>query len=306
MFLNLPLSTELARTLNQELKDYNHSITISTAVEGCHYILVGRYRGKQIQYAWVLPNSNTKNETNSSLPLRTQWQDTHPIGMGLQKTAEFLNDSILQLERIRAWHQLSAPPDNGRFPYHLALKNANTHHITTTGPLMEGETYGLILRANPDPLTSQDNIEKRYVYVFSIDNYGKASLLFPGQWKRNSENYFPARIDMQLESEIRLGEEKCFSIGAPFGVDTFILLSTVEPISNPAVLSFNGVRKEDLPEALTPLEVLLYDLSSVSRNRNSHLLSTNWSIERLPILSQPATKKTAHLTLPIKINGPQK
>jgi len=43
-----------------------------------------------------------------------------------------------------------------------------------------------------------------------------------------------------MPQEIRLG--KGFSVSAPFGVDSYILLSTSQPIPDPSVLSFDGVR----------------------------------------------------------------
>jgi|GEM_PF-389278 len=286
VFLQLPLSVELERTVRTDMEDYNHSIRISSSEQGIHYILVGRFTGKGIEYAWILPNMTQEEKQDFSLPIRTGWIPVGESKTGFQSIAETLTNKILQLVRIRAWFQLSSPPDNGRFPYQLALKNAKTGEITTTGPLTGGETYGLMLKADEARLKILKRIEKRYVYVFSIDSYGKGTLLFPRQYMLNTENCFPAGAGNQLETKIELGGKALFRIWEPFGMDTFILLTTTDAISHPWVLDFKGVRKEPKKGKFTPLEELFFDLSSLSRGARWHLLPMDWSIQRLPILSQ--------------------
>jgi hypothetical protein len=286
VFLQLPLSVELERTVCTDMEDYNHSIRISSSQEGIHYILVGRFTDKGIEYAWVLPNMTQEEKQDFSLPIRTGWIPVGESKTGFQSIAEELTNKILQLVRIRAWFQLSSPPDNGRFPYQLALKNAKTGDITTTGPLAEGETYGLMLKADEARLKTLKRVEKRYVYVFSIDSYGKGTLLFPRQIFRNIENCFPAEAGNELETKIELGGKELFRIREPFGMDTFILLTTTDAISHPWVLEFKGVRKEPKKGKFTPLEELFFNLSSLSRGARWHLLPIDWSIQRLPILSQ--------------------
>ena len=286
VFLQLPLSVELERTVRMDMEDYHHSIRISSSEEGIHYILVGRLSGKGIEYAWVLPNMTQEEKQDFSLPIRTGWIPVGESKTGFQSTAEALTNRILQLARIRAWFQLSSPPDNGRFPYRLGLKNAKTGEITTTGPLTQGETYGLMLKADEARLKTLKRVEKRYVYVFSIDSYGKGTLLFPRQYILNTENCFPAGAGNQLETGIELGGKALFRIREPFGMDTFILLTTTDAISHPWVLDFKGVRKEPKKGKFTPLEELFFDLSLLSRGARWHLLPIDWSIQRLPILSK--------------------
>ena len=102
---------------------------------------------------------------------------------------------------------------------------------------------------------------------------------------RNTENYFPASDKFQRE--IQLGEKALFTIGPPFGVDTYFLLTSAEAIANPEVLDFAGVRGTPLPgKNYSPLEKLLYGLGSSYRG-SPPATFTNWSIQRLPILSLP-------------------
>jgi hypothetical protein len=83
-----------------------------------------------------------------------------------------------------------------------------------------------------------------------------------------------------------LGSEKIFEVTEPYGKDTFILLTTTDAISRPEVLDFSGVRKGEIP-GLSPLEELLYDLTSENRKTRSRPMIMNWSIQRLPFLSKP-------------------
>ncbi|MDQ1352348.1 MAG: hypothetical protein QG657_2654, partial [Acidobacteriota bacterium] len=320
VFLQLPLSVEMARALGLEMNDYNRSVEMSSSLEGSHYILVGRLlpsqntmaqqfnqdSGVSLQYAWVLPNMTQEPGQDFSLPVRTGWISFEKKE-SFQEMAGKLTDNILQLVRIRGWQQLVSPPGNDWFPYQLGLKNAETGEIKTTGPLKKGETYGLVLTADGNRLESLENIEKRYVYVFSIDSFGRGTLLFPrGVWG-NAENYFPLTInDNEVDGhkqkffrgsrgaifqksppgEIKLGSKKLFEVSEPYGRDTFILLTTTDAISRPEVLDFSGVRKEEII-GLSPLEELLYDLNSEDRKPRSRPMIMNWSIARLPILSQP-------------------
>jgi len=77
-------------------------------------------------------------------------------------------------------------------------------------------------------------------------------------------------------------------------MDTFILLTTTDAISHPWVLDFCGVRKGKITDGYSPLEELLYDLSSVSRRTRGRPMAINWSIQRLPIQSK--VKKDAKIS----------
>jgi hypothetical protein len=306
LFLRLPLSSRMQKIIASEIKHYSDSIKILTSSQGAHYILVGRLSGESIEYAWMLPNMS-RQEANKTkvfaggvrkaqsamrhapspwppeaitMPIRSLWITA---GKENRKAAVELRDTLLGLVKIRAWLQLSSPPDKGDFPYRLALKHAKTGEVKTSGPLLEGEEYKLVLRAYKEKPGIK--INERYVYVFSINSSGEGTLLFPPRHRRNSENYFPA-VD-EFKREIHLSDKALFTIGDPFGMDTYFLLTSEEPITNPEVLDFKGVRGKPPPgKNYTPLEKLLYGLGSSYRGRppTTHI---NWSIQRLPILSIP-------------------
>lgn len=210
VFLQLPLSKELTQTLNLELHDNRQSVESSLSAADSHYHLIGRYSKGKIHYAWVLPNTTSKEKGKGVLPARTRW-----FAPGLKETpfrqcAEKLSDDILRLVKVRAWMQLSSPFPGDSFPYRLALKHAATRETTTTGPLVEGEIYGLTLTAEKKELENK-NIQQRYIYVFSIDSRGKGTLLFPHRIYRNTGNFFP--VDKTSPAApIQLGRERIFKI----------------------------------------------------------------------------------------------
>lgn len=281
-FLQLPLSSEWKASVQTEIADCNDSVELVSSSIGAHYLLVGRFTGNRIDYAWVLPNTVRDSEKEGALPVRTDWITAEkPIA-----SKEVLNqfkENVFKLARIRAWLQLTSPSDSGVFPYRLALKHAASGEITAAGPLREGETYGLILQADKEKLGQK--IEKRYVYVFVIDSNGKGTLLFPSVEQMNSENHFPVQ-ENDVPTEIALGNRELFNIQKPFGIDNYILLTTAEPISDPGVLDFSGVKRGTGKRNPSPLEKLLSGVG-LKRSGSAAVTPMTWSIERLSILSLP-------------------
>jgi hypothetical protein len=286
-FLQLPLSSEMEKIMVPEIELYHDAIEIVSCHLDAHYILVGRFGRNGYSYAWVLPNMAMETGPLPveaiTMPIKTQWITARKTRRENRKAAVELRNILLKLVKIRAWLQLSSPPEKGDFPYHLALKQAKTGEVKTSGPLLEGEKYRLELRAYKEKPGIE--IHGRYVYVFSINSSGEGTLLFPPHYRRNSGNYFPAVEEFQ--KEIQLGDKALFTVGAPFGVDTYFLLTSEEAIANPEVLDFEGVRGSPPPgKNYTSLEKLLYGLGSSYRG-SPPVTYTNWSIQRLPILSIP-------------------
>ncbi|HEX8152949.1 MAG TPA: hypothetical protein VF698_07490, partial [Thermoanaerobaculia bacterium] len=109
---------------------------------------------------------------------------------------------------------------------------------------------------------------------FTIDSSGKAILLFPRLG--SVENRLP--ID-GAPPEILLGGEGGFEIGPPYGIDTFFLLTTDEPLPNPWILEWDGVRGPR-PEVHTALEELLLLTGSGESRSTTVVTPSTWSIER--------------------------
>ena len=233
--------------------------------ENADYILVGRFAMRRLSYAWVRPSVKTTDRRKTGLPLRTAWTgDDDP-------TAE-LRETVLRLRRIQAWHLLESPPQ-ARSPYHLALRRDRDGEVIKDTAVIGDEKYELVLRAQPMPA----RVPKRYFYVFVIDSHGKSTLLFPPRDTGSVENRFPHTLP--APPEIRLRDAGAFVGSPPYGIDTYFLLSSDEPLPNPAVLEWEGVR-DAAPQASTPLEQLLLLTNSVSRSVRT-LTPLNWSIERV-------------------------
>ncbi|MCP4152395.1 MAG: caspase family protein, partial [bacterium] len=282
LFCQLPLDSRSNKALRAEITDYEGAIKIVPSKKSAHYFLVGRFHNGVIQYAWMLPNIRQKKRDGFALPIISAWIPLLKGDDGPGQVVSRLGDKLLGLVRIRAWLQLPSPPDKGKFPYRLYLKNAETGELRNTGPLEEKNLFGLVLRADKAVLDDVEEKEERFVYVFHINKNGGGTLLFPERTKMNSENHFPA--DGEWQTEITLGDKELFEIIRPFGMDTYFLLTTKEAISNPAVLDFEGVRGETKGQLASPLERLLYGIGSPT-SRAAGATFTDWSVQRLPILS---------------------
>ncbi|MEE8586385.1 MAG: caspase family protein [Acidobacteriota bacterium] len=299
------------------------SCTPHTMVEECNreqadYFLSGRLHQDSLDYAWVRPNA-TGQDTHCALPPRTDWypcptQALHkPASSGpilrdggrsdwgatrssplrdggrslaprtLGSLSRQLLDSALKIAKIRSWLTLVSP-DPGLFPYRLALHDTDSGRLVEEGKLPQGTRLGLVLRALPQGLGGL--VRPRFVYVFSIDSFGKATLLFPPLDAGCVENRFPIqRGGAPYPEEIPLGSQPLFASGPPFGLDTYILLSSREAIPNPGVVEAEGVRTRG--QASQGLQELLSCWGTVLRGTRLLTTPASWSIQRLTFESIP-------------------
>lgn len=279
LFVHVPAPPDLATAIRLGAGTQNNAVERTTGPQGAHYSLVGRWNCGVVEFAWIRPALGSHEK--HPLPARTDWQ---PLTSGSKEKStdatsylpRGLEESALLIAKIRDWLTLESP--SGHFPYHLALRNSQGGRVAPGGALRAGETYGLALVAYPADLTRPVN--PRYVYVFSIDSFGASVLLFPPLGQGNVENRFPilAEGGTALPTEILLGSQPSFRATEPFGIDAYFLLTTEEPIPNPWVLHFNGVRTRG-PEGQTSLEELLSQRGSSSRG-TSPVTPVTWSIER--------------------------
>jgi hypothetical protein len=179
----------------------------------------------------------------------------------------------------------------------LAFQDVAAGKIRPSGDLRDGEKFKLFLQADSDAVKNPQGLEVRWVYVFIIDQFGKGSLLFPNPGHGNEANRLPyAQVGDQpkFDALIPLSGEKTeydFSIGEPFGVDTYFLLTSREPLDNPNVLEFDGLRTRggtrDAGTASNPLLNLLSDMSSGTRGARAPQVPGTWSIESVSWRSVP-------------------
>jgi hypothetical protein len=219
----------------------------SSTAEDADYVLAGRYTGHHLSYAWLRPSVKKSDRRKTGLPLRTAWIAERKNNSRLRDTAPTLRAALLILRRIHGWQLIESPPSD-RFPYQLAARRARDGMLVTDGgAIIGGEKYELVLRIISQPLPA--HIPNRYLYAFVIDSNGKSTLLFPPPTAGSVENHF-----QPTETEIALGDASAFAASPPYGVDTYFLLTTDDPLPNPSILEWDGVRA---PEAPTPLEQLL-------------------------------------------------
>ncbi|HKR62667.1 MAG TPA: caspase family protein [Thermoanaerobaculia bacterium] len=174
------------------------------------YILTRRAN----ESAWL------RRGNNRSLPPQTSWTSD----------ATQLRRDLVTLRRIHGWLSLSSPASPA--PYHLTVRDEQTSQLVHDGIVIGDRVCSIVLRA-PSPPTSA-----RYYYVFVLDTLGNSHLVFPKTG--SAENRFPLANTAPLE--IPLGRPSAFRIAPPYGVDTYILLSTEEPLPNPGILEWDGVR----------------------------------------------------------------
>ena len=222
--------------------DLGASVQSVARASDADYVLTHRAS----EYAWVRSDAQIAAGRRTALPLRTDWV-----------AAAKLPELALRLARIQSWQLLESPPE-ARSPYRLALRHGSALVKDT---LVGDESYELLLRA-AGPLPKQ--VAPRYIYIFVIDRFGRAVVLFP----RNGsvENRFP--LGDPAPAVIPLGET--VQVGPPYGTDAYFLLTTDEPLPDPGVLSLEAVRTR-AGSVVTP---------------------STWSIEQVLFESVPPAKKS--------------
>jgi hypothetical protein len=198
---------------------------------------------------------------------------------------------------------LPAPPGGASeaFPYRLALKRTDSgandkstdKGLIQDGTITEGDTYGLVLRAEGKITASTP---RRWVYVLAIECSGEGQLLYP---RSGEGNFLPEKVPdaKAWPTEIDLsGKSGAFSIGSPFGIDTYILLTTADQIADLSAFNFSGVLQAARGGPKSPLAQLLGNASANTRGVNP-AVPVNWSVQYMPIRSVAAEKpqtKTPH------------
>lgn len=296
--------TELLPRLSQRLGQgtLGSSVAVVPTVAEADYLLAHRRSSEGAEYAWVMPGGSPL----SLLPAATRWVS----GSNPESASDELADLALRLGKIRAWLQLRPPPGEGFFPYELSLRNEQTGDLKglPAAPdaaeridrLHEGERYQVILRRRP---ASINPVERRYVYLLNLNRDGKLTLLYPprGSSAGNEENRLPHDQGNSQEVPDSLplaGGQAIFRVncgsaetaGKRFtcGMETYILLSTQEPLLRPDLLTQEGVARDATPPQLDPLGQLLYGLGAAARGgRPPPPVPGGWSISRITVMSEP-------------------
>ena len=194
----------------------------------------------------------------------------------MKKAVDTLTEYSIRIAKIKAWLTLEAPPDEGSFPYYLALRNSGTGKIVSSGEIRENEIYGLILIKDPVNAKQWDG-SKRFVYVSTVDSKGKSALMFP---LSNVENHFP--MTEELPDTIPLGRKQLFKVTPPFGYDHYILLALDEQLPNVDVFNSDAVRSRG---SSSPLLMYLTGSGLKSRGNEMFVSPSSWKKQVLTIKS---------------------
>jgi hypothetical protein len=284
VFLQLPPSVQLIANLKLGANSENTAIEITDDPLKANYILAGVYENQILKYSWMRPNLTINDSAFlSTLPVRTDWfevkkpEDIVVVGDNLTQYA-------LRLGKINAWLNLSSPPDDGTYPFSLALKNSATASYYTTGTVYNGEQYSLVLLTNKDKLKKWTG-KSRYVYVFTIDISGHTQQIFPFQNTGNEGNKLPNK-SYEFEEEISLGQVS-FTISEPFGVDSYFLITSDEAINNFQAFNSDGVITRGPSGNGSALENLINVVGTGTRGISNNTTPVNWSFQRIAITSKP-------------------
>ena len=286
LWINLPPPRELAAQLLPPAA--GSAVETSPDLANAHYALTGTLTPNGPAWAWFhkselaagppAPNAPPHSpgcSPTAQYPVRSDWVPASDAG-AIAPTAAALNRYASLLAKVHGWLQLAnSPADASHAAYYsLALTPSSGGAPLTNDTLTrQGDVLKMGLQA---PIQVSD---KRWVYVLDIDCHGQGTVLYPAG---NSDNQFPNESD--TGNQFLLPSAPLLRVGPPFGVDTFILLSTAQPLSDPYILNFEGVAKTRGPQS--PLEQLLGDTSSATRGSPGQI-PTNWSIGLTTMRSIP-------------------
>lgn len=264
------------------------AVRVQKKPQGPDYELVGQCTGKDFIYAWVRPGAIAEDQKEMNLPLHTDWL------LPSSKTfAEDLGDMALKLNRIKGWMTLTGVPggsdEEGEFPYKLTIRKVGSGEVLRDkeSHTKKGEEYKVWLTATPAEIanaTKSGDIPQRWVYVLAIDRDGDIDVVIP-PGTGNEGNHVPqpgtAPAQFQLTSL-----DHDFSIDDPYGLDTYILLISQDPI-DPAVLPAKGVVARSAKRGNTsPLANVLSNIGAATRGPEKPTpVPTTWSVQKLTVRS---------------------
>jgi hypothetical protein len=231
-------------------------------------------------------------ENRSAAPARSDWVDvSNPRG------ARTLARYVKTIEKVWGWLNLDSPPDNGAFPYRFSgFENIETGERFFAGDDLEKDSqYKLVLSTTQEELEAAEGAafrakeKRRYIYLFVIDQSGAGNIVFPANGE-NVENDVSIRENPPLELVLPLGSDAnnfMFYVTDPLGVDTYFILTTAEPISDPGIFSFESIATRGDYEGevtLSDLSNMFYRLGNGTRGEPA-AVPTGWSVERVTVRS---------------------
>jgi hypothetical protein len=279
VYFSIPPSRGIYDALVGKLKNESSIVTVKSSLKA-NYILSGRWKNDLLSYGFVLPQISANDSVfNITLPSETNFISVKNSKNDIVLCVDSLYEQVLRLSKIKAWLTLSGPPDDGSFPFSLHLQNTVTKQIIHSGEkVVNGDILKLLLETDTANLAEWDG-SKRYTYVFSIDSKGEMQLIYP--LSGSVEN----RMPLLSSSGVPLNQMKLggvlLRVSEPFGIDTYILLTTNEPIPDPGIFNQKGVktRGEDSSGIMKLLNI-------GSGTRGEPIPISSWGIQKLVLKSK--------------------
>jgi hypothetical protein len=296
LWVNLPPPKELAAKLALHVPN---SLVVGVADPAqADYVLAGTLTADGPEWAWWHkaeylagpPQAVTKNHSpgcsaDSPYPVSSDWVLFENASEdAAASTGGRLNTYAGLLAKENGWLNLANDASSASPAAYYKLRfqrMTDRSSLADDQPVREGEQLKMILAAE-SPVS-----EPRWVYVLDIDCHGKGTLLYP---YHSTGGRFPN--DADSPHQLELPGAPTLKIGAPFGVDTILLISTQEPLPDPSALEFSGVATRGVSGtssgggATTPLQQLLSNTSAGTRGAIPEM-PTNWSIDTTALRSIP-------------------
>jgi Caspase domain len=219
-----------ARAILQATKPYQHPVLAGDA--RAPFLMVERQASSPVVFCVSRVRNNTAI-VQSHLPAGTTLR-TGTATLTITASRN-LAESEARIDRGTVTPGTLATPDHppaprwpaqGTWPYHLAIRRNGA--LVTGHTLHGGARYQLVLTGHPPSPV-------RYIYVFVIDPTGRSILLFPRRTTGSIENRFP----IANEDEIPLTP---FRVAPPYGDDTYVLVTSDEPLPDLAIFEQEGAR----------------------------------------------------------------
>ncbi|HEY2468656.1 MAG TPA: caspase family protein [Terracidiphilus sp.] len=287
LWVNLPAPREVADKL--ALHDAQSVVQSAKNQADANYLLTGSLTANGPAYAWFHksefaagPRTSITNDhspgcsTKSPYPVRTDWTALADPTQA-DALSKKLNEFALRLGKIHGWLTLQDSVNGTSMYYNLALVHAgDTKEQPADKSIQQGDRMQM-------ELVSEDKVvDARWVYVLDIDCHGTGTLLYPINY---SENQFPNAG--ANENKFLLPHSVTLRVGAPFGFETLILLSTEQPLPDPYVLNFEGVNSRNARGVTNPLEKLLSDRSAGNSRGFEGEVPTDWGMSVTHMRSVP-------------------
>lgn len=248
-------------------------LTLTPGAEGADYVLAGvaETAGARPRFAFLMPAAPAQP---GSMPSKLAWVD--PSKLAAQAVG---------LQRQKLWLELPSPPEPAdaalSFPYTMQLVEAKSQRVLHAGDRTEdNEHYFLRLQA-PAALAPQP-VESRYVYLCVMNNQGEMGLLYPPHGG-NQQNYLPATPLFQRT--IDLSPDSVFRTGGTPSIETYLLLTSTQPLPNPAQACSIRQSLNTCPSVGTPGAELCHLLQGLDVPAESAPAPkpARWSIQRLVV-----------------------